>query len=141
MSAKVIVIRGVDHLQHLEPARVIREQRTVYRVPGGKSRFTRAAAYREAARVLIRASVESLLPGENSRFYGETIDGFAYNHPATFDLRAPGLFSEPGEAHGPKGEPLDASGSLIGDGGRGYYVLVRERLARWLRWADEVRDE
>lgn len=81
------------------PRRVVREQRIVYRVPGGRSRFTASAAYREAARVAIREACHC------------AVDGDGWNEPVT---------SEVCRFHHD----------------RAYYTLVRERLARWLRWAD-----
>lgn len=119
--------------------RVVREQRTVYRVPGGRSRFTPSAAYREAARVAIRDACQCVVDGdgwnephtfEACRFHGAWVEGFAFHHPGAV-------------MHGLRGEqvPHPDGGWWEGDGGRAYYTLVRDRLARWLRWADRsVRD-
>lgn len=99
------------------------EMRRVYRVAGGRSRFTKAAAYREAARVRIRKACSCVFEpdvnwSELCRFHGGEVDGYAEG-----PLE---LFSE-------------ELGEMRDDGGRGYYLLVRERLMRWLAWADGVR--
>lgn len=124
-------------------ARVVAEQRLVYRVPGGCSRFTKAAAYREAARVAIRKACHCYYEpevnyGETCRFHGERLDGYAFGHPDATSHRAERCFDEPGEAHGHRSRKiaLDGGGYDLGDGGRGYYMLVRERLMRWLMWRD-----
>ena len=129
------------------PRRVVREQRVVYRVPGGRSRFTPTAAYREAARVAIREACSCAVDGDgwnephtfsSCRFHGARVDGFAFGHPGAAMQRETRMMDHPGEAHGLRGEQVQDpdGGWSYGDGGRAYYTLVRERLARWLRWAD-----
>ena len=134
----------------MTPARVLREQRTVYRVPGGRSRFTASAAYREAARVAIREACCCVVDGDGWNepreasaclFHGERVEGYAFDHPGAVVQRSTRTMEHPGEAHGLRAHsvPHPDGGWAEGDGGRAYYTLVRERLARWLRWADKGR--
>lgn len=122
-------------MEDVEFRRVQRVTRPVYAVPGGHSRFTKRAAYREAARVLIRQEAEKDRKyGDPSRFDGSDPDGYAYDHPEARAMRPPLISWHDGQpnAGGHHGELPD------GDGGRAYYVLVRERLARWLMWKESL---
>ena len=105
---------------------VVVETARVYRVPGGRSRLTRRAAYREAARIRIRDACDcgGLEPGEQSdpcRFHGGTHrTGPAWEHRSIVVTAW----------------EVDSDFDYEGELSRLYWALVRDRLARWLAWAE-----